>query len=282
MKLFRFGAPGGEKPGIELDDGTRLDVSGHIDDYTPEFFAAGGMERVAGIAADRRDCPAVGEGERFGPPVARPYKFIAIGQNYRKHVEEVGRPMPEEPAVFTKLTSCIVGPYDDVIVPRASTQLDYEVELAFVMGRRARYLASEAESLAHIAGLTICNDVSERVFQLERGGQWVKGKSCDTFGPLGPYLVPIGETDPGNLALRLSVNGESRQDSSTGDMIFAVPYLVWYLSQFFTLEPGDVVTTGTPSGVAIGDNDFTWLKAGDTMELTIDGLGTQKQTVRAE
>ncbi len=189
--------------------------------------------------------------------------------------------MPEEPAVFTKLTSCISGPNDDVIVPKGCTKLDYEVEFAFVMKNRAAYLGSEAESLEHVAGFTICNDVSERAFQLERGGQWVKGKSCDTFGPLGPYLVPAAEVDHGNLGLRLSVNGEVRQNSDTGDMIFPIPYLVHYLSQLFTLEPGDVVTTGTPGGVAVGKNDFPWLVEGDVMELSIDGLGTQTQKIRA-
>lgn len=281
MKLFRYGTPGKEKPAVELENGNRLDVSQHIMDYTPEFFASGGMERLATLVAADHGMPAVNPKERLGPPVARPYKFIAIGQNYRLHLEETGAPMPEEPAVFTKLTSCISGPNDDVIIPRGCTKLDYEVEFAFVMKSRAAYLDSEAESLQHVAGFTICNDVSERAFQLERGGQWVKGKSCDTFGPLGPYLVPAAEVDHGNLAMKLSVNGEVRQDSATSDMIFPIPYLVYYLSQFFTLEPGDVVTTGTPGGVAVGKNDFPWLKDGDMVELSIDGLGTQTQKIRA-
>lgn len=284
MNLLRFGNPGAELPGVLMPDGTRLDLSAHIPDYTPEFFAAGGMEQVKTLIRENgQGFPAVAADARLGPPIARPRKFIAIGQNYRLHVEEVGNEMPTEPAVFTKLTSCICGPDDDVVVPRASTKLDYEVELAFVMKNRVRYLGSEAEAMQHVAGFLICNDVSEREFQLERGGQWVKGKSHDTFGPLGPCLTPAEEVpDYGNLDLKLSVNGEVRQDSNSNDMIFGVPHLVWYLSQYFTLEPGDLVTTGTPGGVAIGKNDFPWLKAGDTMELSISKLGTQTQTVVAE
>ena len=281
MKLIRFGEPGREKPGVEQDSGQRIDLSDAIVDYTPEFFASGGLERVEALVAGDTKFPTVAAGVRLGPPVARPHKFIAIGLNYRKHAEELGLPIPSEPVVFTKLTSCIMGPNDDVIVPRGSTKLDYEAELAFVMKDKVRYLASEKEALAHVAGFTICNDVSERNFQLERGGQWVKGKSCDTFGPLGPCLITTDALpDYGKLEISLKVNGEVRQSSNTDDMIFAVPYVVHYLSQYFTLEPGDVITTGTPSGVASGMKPPQFLKAGDKVEVTLAKLGTQSQTVR--
>jgi len=281
MKLIRFGEPGREKPGVEQDSGQRVDLSDAIVDYTPEFFASGGLERVKALVAGDTKFPTVAAGVRLGPPVARPHKFIAIGLNYRKHAEELGLPIPSEPVVFTKLTSCIMGPNDDVIVPRGSTKLDYEAELAFVMKDKVRYLASEKEALAHVAGFTICNDVSERNFQLERGGQWVKGKSCDTFGPLGPFLITTDAlAEYGELEISLKVNGEVRQSSNTDDMIFAIPYLVHYLSQFFTLEPGDVITTGTPSGVAAGMKPPKFLKAGDKVEVTFAKLGTQTQTVR--
>ena len=280
MKLIRFGEPGREKPGVEQDSGQRVDLSDAIDDYTPEFFASGGLERVKALVAGGTKFPSVSAGMRLGPPVARPHKFIAIGLNYRKHAEEMGLPIPSEPVIFTKLTSCIMGPNDDVIVPKGSTKLDYEAELAFVMKDKVRYLASEQEALAHVAGFTICNDVSERNFQQERGGQWVKGKSCDTFGPLGPCLITTDAVqDYGKLEISLTVNGEVRQSSNTDDMIFAVPYLVHYLSQFFTLEPGDVITTGTPSGVAGGMKPPKFLKAGDKVEVTFAKLGTQSQTV---
>ncbi len=281
MKLIRFGEPGREKPGVEQEGGQRIDLSDAIVDYTPEFFASGGLEQVKALVAGSTNFPSVAAGVRLGPPVARPHKFIAIGLNYRKHAEELGLPIPSEPVVFTKLTSCIMGPNDDVIVPQGSTKLDYEAELAFVMKNKVRYLASEKEALAHVAGFTICNDVSERNFQQERGGQWVKGKSCDTFGPLGPCLITTDAlADYGKLDLSLKVNGEVRQSSNTDDMIFAVPYLVHYLSQFFTLEPGDVITTGTPSGVAGGMKPPKFLKAGDKVEVTFAKLGTQTQTVR--
>jgi len=282
MKLIRFGEPGRERPGLELDDGARVDLSGEVGDYTPDFFAQGGLERLRSLAARAAELPRVTPEARLGPPLARPHKFIAIGLNYRRHAEEAGLPIPAEPIVFMKHTSCIVGPYDDVVVPPGSTKLDYEVELALVMKDEVRRLASEAEALAHVAGYLVCNDVSERAWQIERGGQWVKGKSADTFGPLGPWLVTTDVLpDPGGLDMRLSVNGEVRQQSNTRDMIFAVPHLVWYLSQFFTLEPGDVITTGTPQGVGMGFKPPRWLVPGDTLELTVAGLGTQTQRVRA-
>jgi 2-keto-4-pentenoate hydratase/2-oxohepta-3-ene-1,7-dioic acid hydratase in catechol pathway len=220
---------------------------------------------------------------RLGPPIARPYKFIAIGLNYRKHAAEVGAEIPKEPIVFTKHTSCIVGPNDDVIIPKGSTKLDYEVEIAFVMKTKLRYLEKESDALKYVAGFTICNDVSERNFQTEHGPTWVKGKSSDTFGPLGPFLATPDEVpDYDKLPISLKVNGELRQNSSTDDLIFGIPHLVWYTSQFFTLEPGDIFTTGTPSGVAMGFKPPKWLKAGDVMELNISKLGTQTQKVVAK
>ncbi len=282
MKLIRFGEPGAEKPGIEQEDGTRLDVSAHVSDYTPDFFASGGLDKLANLAGGGADCPAVPPGTRLGPPIARPYKFLAIGLNYRAHAEEGGHAIPSEPLVFTKATSCIMGPDDDILVPAGSIKLDYEVELAFVMKDEVRNLASESEAMAHVAGFTICNDVSERHFQAERGGQFIKGKSCDTFGPLGPWLVTADALpDHGNLRLTTHVNGEPRQDSNTNDLIFAVPHLVWYMSQFMTLEPGDVITTGTPSGVGNRMDPPGLLKPGDKVELNIAKLGTQTQVVRA-
>ncbi len=281
MKLIRFGAPGREQPGVQLDDGSRLDLSQHISDYTPQFFAAGGVERVRELVAQRRDTPVADPNGRLGAPVARPHKFIAIGLNYRRHAEEVGAEIPKEPEVFTKYTSSITGPNDGIVVPKTSTKLDYEVELAFVLKNRVADLESEAEALQHVAGYLICNDVSERDFQF-RGTQWVRGKSHDSFGPLGPWLVTPDEVgDPHALELSLSVNGQVRQCSNTNDFIFNVPHVIWYCSQFFTLEPGDVITTGTPEGVAAGMNDpAAFLKAGDTVELTIAKLGSQVQQVR--
>jgi len=283
MKLIRFGLPGGEKPGVQLPDGARIDVSDHVADYTPAFFASGGLEHLKSVVAQHEAaCPRIAADMRLGPPIARPHKFIAIGLNYRKHAAEVGAEAPKEPIVFTKHTSCIVGPNDDVIIPKGSTKLDYEVEIAFVMKSKVRYLEKESDSLKHVAGFTICNDVSERNFQTERGPTWVKGKSADSFGPLGPFLATPDELpDYDKLPIGLKVNGEARQNSSTDDLIFGIPHLIWYISQFFTLEPGDVVTTGTPSGVAMGFKPPKWLKAGDVMELNIGKLGTQTQKVVA-
>ena len=281
MKLIRVGVAGREKPAVQLDDGTRLDVSYHISDFTPEFFAAGGLSRLREVVEARAHCPPVADSPRLGPPVARPHKFIAIGLNYRRHAAEVGAEIPKEPEIFTKHTSCICGPDDDIIVPKDSTRLDYEVELAFVMKDRVANLPSRDEALEHVAGYLICNDVSERDFQF-RGSQWVRGKSHDHFGPLGPWLVTPDEVgDPHQLDLSLKVNGKVRQSSNTSDFIFNVPHMVWYASQFFTLEAGDVITTGTPAGVAVGMKDpGAYLKAGDTVELTIARLGTQTQQVR--
>jgi 2-keto-4-pentenoate hydratase/2-oxohepta-3-ene-1,7-dioic acid hydratase in catechol pathway len=280
MKLFRFGESGREKPGVELPDGTRLDVSDQISDFGPDFFACGGMERLKAVATPRL-CPPVQGNPRLGPPVARPNQFIAIGLNYRKHAEEMGSKIPTEPEIFVKLTSCICGPNDDIVQPLNSQKLDYEVELAFVMKSKLRYLASPEEALQHVAGFLICNDVSERGFQ-QQGSQWVKGKSAHNFGPLGPWLVPTEELpDVHNLDVSLKVNGKSRQSSSTNDLIFNIPHLVWYMSRHFTLEPGDVITTGTPSGVAGGMKPPAFLKPGDQVETAIAQLGVQRNAVRA-
>ena len=239
----------------------------------------GDTPKLRKVAENPADCPPVPDGARLGPPVARPHKFLAIGLNYRKHAVETGNPIPGEPVIFTKATSCICGPDDDTLIPRGSEKMDYEVELAFVMKDTVRNLASENDAMAHIAGFMICNDVSERLFQMERGGQWLKGKSADTFGPLGPWLVTADALpDCGNLALSTKVNGQLRQNSNTNDLIFSVPYCLWYLSQFMTLEAGDVITTGTPEGVAVGMGDpEAFLKHGDKVELTIDKLGDQTQ-----
>jgi len=280
MKLMRFGEPGHERPAVELDDGTRLDLSDQIPDFGPGFFACGGMEHLKSVAT-ARNCPPVKAGLRVGPPVARPHSFLAIGLNYRKHAEETGATLPKEPEVFVKLTSCISGPHDDIVQPRKSGKLDYEVELAFVMKNRAQYLASEADARQHIAGFLVCNDVSERGFQ-HSGSQWTKGKGCQSFGPLGPWLLPTEEVgDYHNLPVTLKVNGQVRQNSNTNDLIFNVNHIVWYLSQHFILEPGDIVTTGTPNGVAAGMKPPAWLAPGDKVETSIAKLGTQNNVVRA-
>ena len=280
MKLIRFGEPHHERPGVLLADGTRLDVSEHFADYTPEFFAAGGLARLREVLAAGRRLRPVAASLRLGPPVARPGKFVAVGLNYRNHAKEVGIPLPKEPEMFTKYTTSICGPDDGILIPKGSTRLDHELEVAFVVQTKVRYLETDEQALAHIAGLTICNDVSEREFQFDHGSQHVKGKSCDTFGPLGPWLVTLDELpDIDNLEMKLAVNGKVVQHSNTKDMIFNVPFVLRYLSRFFTLEAGDIVTTGTPAGVGFGAKPQRWLKAGDEVRLDIEGLGTQTQKV---
>lgn len=282
MKLIRFGAPGREIPAVQLDDGTRLDVSEHISDYTPEFFSNGGLTRLREIIAAGRRLRPVPDGVRLGPPVARPGKFVAVGLNYTSHCEEVGLPIPKEPEMFTKYTTCICGPDDAILIPRGSDRLDHELELAFVVGAKARYLASPEEAMAHIAGFMICNDVSERSFQFDHGSQHVKGKSCDSFGPIGPWLATTDEVpDHRALNMSLKVNGKVRQSGNTSDMIFDCPTILHNLSRFFTFEAGDIVTTGTPPGVGLGMKPPTFLQAGDVVELSIDRLGTQTQRVTA-
>jgi 2,4-diketo-3-deoxy-L-fuconate hydrolase len=280
MKLFRFGPVGQEKPGVLTDMGQHLDVSAFREDYNEAFFATDGLTRLAAWLADHlAACPPIPAGVRLGPCVARPSKLIGIGLNYRQHGAETGLGTPTEPVFFLKATSAISGPNDDVILPRDATKLDWETELAFVIGRRASYV-SEADALSYVAGYTILNDYSERAFQLERGGQWTKGKSADTFAPLGPYLTSATDVhDPQNLHIWLKLNGETQQDATTGDMIFALPKLISYVSEFMTLLPGDVITTGSPSGVGMGQHPPRFLQAGDEVELGIGELGTQRQRI---
>ena len=278
MKLIRVGTSGKENPGVLREDGTRVDVSAFGEDFGETFFGTDGPARLAQWLETQRDLPSFGTEERLGPPCARPSKLICIGLNYKKHAEEGGMELPPEPVIFFKATSAIVGPSDDVVIPRNSEKTDWEVELAFVIGKTASYV-EEANALDHVAGYLLHNDYSERAFQLERSGQWVKGKSCDTFAPLGPFIATNDEVpDPQTLDLWLKVNGEKLQDSNTADMAFPVRHLVHYLSQFMTLLPGDVISTGTPSGVGLGFNPPRYLQPGDHVELGITGLGEQHQT----
>jgi 2,4-didehydro-3-deoxy-L-rhamnonate hydrolase len=283
MKLIRFGNPGQEKPGLQLADGRRIDASAFGSDWNEAFFGGDGLQRLAAWAeANAASAPTIDSGVRLGPCVARPSKLICIGLNYADHAKESGAPIPKEPIVFFKATSAIVGPNDDVVIPKGSKKTDWEVELAFVIGKKASYVG-EDDALSHVAGYALHNDYSEREWQLERGGQWVKGKSCDTFAPLGPFLATSDEiADPQNLKLWLKLNGKMVQDSTTAQMIFSVRHLVSYLSHFMTLLPGDVITTGTPPGVGLGFKpEPLFMKAGDVVELGVEGLGEQKQTARA-
>ncbi len=279
MRLIRFGAPGSEKPGVMNADARRLDLSAEFADWNRDFFQKDGLARLADLlSAKGGGLPAVPASERWAAPLARPGKLICIGLNYADHARESGAEIPKEPIVFLKGTNTVVGPYDDVMIPRGSKKTDWEVELGVVIGRDTRYLSSEDEAEEAIAGYALSHDVSERAFQLERGGQWTKGKSCDTFNPLGPWVATRDEIpDPLQLQMRLRVNGIERQKGSTGTMIFSPRFLVHYLSQFMTLEAGDVITTGTPPGVALGMTPPQYLQAGDVVELSIDHLGTQKQ-----
>jgi 2-keto-4-pentenoate hydratase/2-oxohepta-3-ene-1,7-dioic acid hydratase in catechol pathway len=284
VKLLRVGPAGRERPAVLLDDRSLADLSPLTTDLDGAFLRDGGLERAM-AALQRGDLPVLDvAGERIGAPVARPGKVVCIGLNYRDHAAETGAAIPAEPVLFLKGSDTVVGPDDPVLVPLGSVKTDYEVELAVVIGRTARYLPGPEAADACIAGYAVANDVSEREFQLERGGQWDKGKSCETFNPLGPWLVTPDEVgDPQRLGLRTWVNGELRQDGSTKDMAFGVRHLVWYLSQFMVLEPGDVVNTGTPAGVALGRPDHPYLRAGDLVELEVDGLGRQRQRmVQAE
>jgi len=281
MKLIRFGDPGRERPGVQLEDGARVDASAIADDYGERFFESGGLRRLrAWIDAESARAPRVAPAVRLGPPVARPSKIVCIGLNFRDHAIESGMPIPIEPVIFLKSTTSIVGPQDPVAIPRNGSKLDWEVELAVVIGARASCVPRERGG-DHIAGYLLHNDYSERAFQLERGGQWVKGKSADTFAPLGPFLATPDEIpDPGGLRMWLSVNGAMRQDSSTANMIFSPATLVSYVSEFMTLLPGDVISTGTPAGVALGMKPApTYLQPGDIVALGIDRLGESRQEV---
>jgi 2,4-diketo-3-deoxy-L-fuconate hydrolase len=283
MKLIRFGDPGQERPGVLLEDGTRLDVSRWLgSDYDESFFADSGLAeldawlRKNGSTADR-----VPSSVRWGSPVSRPSKIVCIGLNFRDHAEESKMEIPKEPVVFLKSTTSLAGPNDDLVIPKNATKVDWEVELAVVIGKKALYVSKES-ALDYVAGYVLHNDYSERSFQLERGGQWVKGKSADTFAPLGPFVATQEElVDVSNLRMWLKVNGDLRQDSSTANMIFDVATLVSYVSEFMTLLPGDVISTGTPAGVGLGAKPPTYLKAGDVVELGIDGLGKSRQQVVA-
>ncbi|WP_155358565.1 fumarylacetoacetate hydrolase family protein [Acrocarpospora macrocephala] len=280
MRLVRVGDRGGERPAVLADDGRLLDLGDLLDggDLDGAFFASDGISRIRTAVAEGALPELDGDGLRIGAPIARPGKVVCIGLNYRDHAEESGAQVPAEPVVFMKASNTVVGPFDEVLIPRASTKTDWEIELAVIIGRTARYLESHEAALECVAGYAISNDVSEREFQLERGGQWDKGKSCETFNPLGPWLVTADEiSDPQRLGLRLWVNGQPRQDGDTKNMIFEVAEIVRYLSWFMVLDPGDVVNTGTPAGVALGG--LPYLREGDVMELEIDGLGRQRQTV---
>jgi 2-keto-4-pentenoate hydratase/2-oxohepta-3-ene-1,7-dioic acid hydratase in catechol pathway len=282
MKLIRFGPPGAEKPGLQLPDGARIDASAFGEDWGERFLEADGLQRLARWAAEHAaKAPRVAASERLGPAIMRPSKIVCIGLNYADHARETSAKIPEEPVIFFKASTALAGPDDDLPLPRGSVKTDWEVELAVVIGRRARYVARE-DAAAHVAGYALHNDYSERQDQIERGGQWSKGKSQDGFAPLGPFLATPDElADVRALPMWLTVNGESRQKSSTHQMIFDVPTLVSYLSRFMTLLPGDVISTGTPAGVGLGMSPPTFLKAGDVVELGIDGLGTQRQRIVA-
>ncbi len=277
MKLVRFGSQGAEKPGLVDGEGRIRDLSAHVADITGGTLAPETLERLA--ALDPASLPLAPAGVRLGAPVARVWNFVAVGLNFSDHAAEIGAPLPTEPILFNKAGNAVVGPNDAIISPKGAQKLDYEVEIAFVIGTRARYV-EEKDALAHIAGYTICNDVSERLFQVERKGQWMKGKCFETSGPLGPWLVTTDEmADPGRLAMWLDVNGERRQSGTTANMVFSIPALLSYISQFMVLEPGDVVTTGTPAGVALGMKPPRWLVPGDEVRLGIQGLGEQCQRV---
>lgn len=282
MKLIRFGIPGNEKPGIQLDKGQKIDVSAFGLDYDEVFFGFEGPKKLREwLSLNQENCPKISDNVRLGPPICRPSKIVCVGLNYAKHAQESGMEVPSEPVLFFKASSAIIGPNDDVILPRNSKKSDWEVELAIVIGAKASYVEEE-NAMNHVAGYVLHNDISEREFQLERSGQWVKGKSSDTFAPLGPYIATTEEIkDPHNLNMWLKLNGKTMQDSNTSDLIFGIPKLVSYISEFMTLLPGDIISTGTPFGVGLGLDPQIFLKEGDEMELGIDGLGVSKQKVIA-
>lgn len=282
MKLIRFGTIGQEKPGVQLEDGKRLDISAFGEDYTEAFFGEGGLERLATwLKINQEKCPVISQETRLGSPLTRPSKIVCVGLNYAQHAAESGMAVPKEPVLFFKATSAIVGPNDDVIIPKGGDKTDWEVELSIVIGKKASYV-SEADAYDHIAGYVLHNDYSERAFQLEREGQWCKGKGCDTFAPLGPFIATKDEIkNPNNLHLWLKLNGETVQNSNTSDFIFNVEEVVSYISQYMTLLPGDIISTGTPFGVGLGFNPPKYLKPGDVVELGIEGLGTSKQVAKA-
>jgi len=282
MKLIRFGNVGHEKPGILLKNGKKIDVSAFGEDFDENFFGTEGIKRLhLWLVNNEINCPTVVDENRLGSPMVRPSKIVCIGLNYAKHAAETGMNIPKEPVLFFKSTSALVGPNDDLILPKRSKKTDWEVELALVIGKKASYV-NEVNALNHVAGYVLHNDYSERTFQLEKSGQWVKGKSCDTFAPMGPYIATKDEIkDPNNLNLWLKLNGKMMQNSNTSDFIFNIQMVVSYISQFMTLLPGDVISTGTPFGVGLGLNPPKYLKPGDVVELGIEGLGNAKQHVKA-
>jgi len=282
VHLMRIGPAGSEQPVVRIDDERYVDVSDVVTDYDEAFFGSDGLGRLAPVVAERVAAGRLARfaGERVGAPFARPHQILCIGLNYRDHAAETGQAVPDEPILFTKSPNTLVGPNDDVRIPRGSTKTDWEVELGIVIGRRTSYLDSIEEARAAIAGYVLVNDVSERAFQMERGGQWTKGKSAETFNPAGPWLATADEIDDvGNLGLWLDVNGVRRQTGSTATMIFDPFFVVHHLSQFLVLEPGDLINTGTPPGVGLGLTPPVWLQPGDVVTLGIDGLGAQRQTV---
>lgn len=279
MKLIRFGEAGKEQPGIQDASGKYLDCSGFNEDWNEDFFTNNGLARLEEwLDANQENLNEIPAGSRLGSPIARPSKIVCIGLNYRKHAIESGMAVPEVPIIFMKATSSLCGPFDPILIPKNSVKTDWEVELALVIGKRAKYVSKE-NAMDYVAGYCVHNDVSERDFQLHHGGQWVKGKSADNFAPLGPVLVTKNEIeDPHNLRLWLKLNGKMLQDSNTSDLVFNIPELIEHLSQYMTLLPGDVISTGTPAGVGLGLTPPTYLKEGDVVELGIEGLGESKQT----
>ena len=278
MKLIRFGTINNEKPGVITTDGTRRDISAFGSDYDEAFFRGNGIQKLRDWLENNLNiCPIIDKSIRLGPPLVRPSKIVCVGLNYAMHAEESGMDIPEEPILFFKASSAIVGPYDSIVIPKGSKKTDWEVELAVIIGKKTSYV-SEIDAMDHVFGYVLHNDVSERAYQLEHSGQWVKGKSCDSFAPVGPFIATSDEIkDPNNLDLWLKLNGEVMQKSNTSDFIFNIQYVVSYISQFMTLLPGDIISTGTPFGVGMGLTPPRYLKEGDIVELGIEGLGTSKQ-----
>jgi 2,4-didehydro-3-deoxy-L-rhamnonate hydrolase len=282
VKLFRFGPVGAEKPGVILSDGSQKDISRFGMDFNEQFFSDKNMHGLREwLRLNADNCPDIPTGSRLGPCIARPSKIVCVGLNYAQHAAESGMEAPKEPVLFFKSTTAICGPNDPLIIPKGSEKTDWEVELAVIIGQKASYVPIE-KAMEHVAGYCVHNDYSERAFQLERSGQWVKGKSCDSFAPIGPWLVTADEIpNPNNLRLWLTVNGQIMQDSSTSDFIFNVPFVVSYISQFMTLLPGDLISTGTPQGVGLGQKPPRYIVPGDKMKLGIEGLGEQEQIAQA-
>jgi 2,4-diketo-3-deoxy-L-fuconate hydrolase len=280
MKLIRYGAAGKEKTGVIIND-VKYDTAAFGEDYNEQFFESDGLSRLQQFIDANSPLPVIADTERLGSPVARPSKIVCIGLNYKDHAEEMGAPLPPEPVIFMKSTTALAGPFDDIVIPKNSVKTDWEVELAIIIGKKASYV-EESEALDYVAGYCLHNDVSEREFQIERNGTWDKGKGCDTFAPMGPFVATRDEVgDVHNLRLWLTVNGKTMQDGNTSNLIFNVPFLISYTSQFMTLLPGDIISTGTPAGVGLGMKPPVYLNPGDVVELGIDGLGQSRQVLKA-